>query len=432
MSGACLVNATLSGATIANNTNLANAIFCNTTMPSGSINNSGCSKGTACCDTCLPSTCAQTCCSGQCVNVQTDPNNCGACGTTCGDRDICQNGACVCAADTCQSLGKNCGSWPDGCGGTLLCGSCSGQLQCADGICQACDVCASGCAFTSVQAAIAAATAGDTIVICAGTYLTNAQITKDLILIGAGAGTNPSTGTILDGDQKGHVLYIDSAKVTVRNLTVTRGYNVIWGGGILNNFGTVVIDGVDVVKNSAGDGGGIANGGYMTVRGNSRIAENTAESFGGGLANYQELTLENCSITDNTAVQRAGGVWNYGVNPQTMVKTGADIRRNKAPIGGGLVSADGLITLEAGSVVTLNTATDGAGAGGGLYEGPRGSATVANASIVIRQYLRQLRAGRGRADLRRLTAPGDAGREYSFPRPLTKVESPRERRAMRR
>ncbi len=30
-----------------------------------------------------------------------------------------------CAADNCQTLGKNCGDWPDGCGGTLSCGALS-------------------------------------------------------------------------------------------------------------------------------------------------------------------------------------------------------------------------------------------------------------------------------------------------------------------
>ncbi|MFT3714329.1 MAG: DUF6184 family natural product biosynthesis lipoprotein [Archangium sp.] len=36
----------------------------------------------------------QTCCSNACVNLQTDRNNCGACGTTCGSSVSCQSGQC--------------------------------------------------------------------------------------------------------------------------------------------------------------------------------------------------------------------------------------------------------------------------------------------------------------------------------------------------
>jgi predicted DNA-binding protein YlxM (UPF0122 family) len=35
-----------------------------------------------------------------------------------------------CMPATCQSLGKQCGTWPDGCGGTLNCGSCPSGYTC--------------------------------------------------------------------------------------------------------------------------------------------------------------------------------------------------------------------------------------------------------------------------------------------------------------
>ena len=85
------------GATFANNTNLANAIFCNTTMPDGSPNNSGCGSGTTCC----PQSCesdgdcpaCQTCSAGACVAV-TDGTACNA-GDLCTINDSCQAGVCV-------------------------------------------------------------------------------------------------------------------------------------------------------------------------------------------------------------------------------------------------------------------------------------------------------------------------------------------------
>lgn len=36
----------------------------------------------------------QTCCNNACVNLQTDRDNCGACGTTCGASVSCQSGVC--------------------------------------------------------------------------------------------------------------------------------------------------------------------------------------------------------------------------------------------------------------------------------------------------------------------------------------------------
>lgn len=78
LSGSCLVDADFTGATFANNTNLYNAIFCNTTMPDGNINNSGCGSGTACCSTCIQA-----------------GDACGAgIGGACCDATQCTNGLC--------------------------------------------------------------------------------------------------------------------------------------------------------------------------------------------------------------------------------------------------------------------------------------------------------------------------------------------------
>ena len=46
-----------------------------------------------------------------------------------GDEEI------VCVPDTCGSLGYNCGSWDDGCGGTLDCGTCGSGYVCTAGTC---------------------------------------------------------------------------------------------------------------------------------------------------------------------------------------------------------------------------------------------------------------------------------------------------------
>src|ERR1700733_736138 len=55
-------------------------------------------------------------CGGTCANVQTDNQNCGACGTVCQSGQSCQSGQCACSSgmlcgSSCvTSDAKNCGS----------------------------------------------------------------------------------------------------------------------------------------------------------------------------------------------------------------------------------------------------------------------------------------------------------------------------------
>lgn len=122
--GACLVDADLTGATT-RSTNFTGAIRCRTTMPNGTVDNSGCNKGTRCCPTCIEE--GETC--GQ-----------GIAGTCCGAATCC-NGRCRtgCCPATCQSLGVECGPARDGCGGVIDCGSCGDTAPiCARGTCVTC------------------------------------------------------------------------------------------------------------------------------------------------------------------------------------------------------------------------------------------------------------------------------------------------------
>jgi hypothetical protein len=163
----CFVGANLRGARMAG-TNTGTVIFCRTTMPDGSTNDSGCGKGTDCCPTCegpCPSgqrccgngTCAECCSDGHCAdglscnggvcgecvpdcaNRECGPDSCGAtCGDGCTVPYTCNNrtGRCVCQPD-CDD--KSCG--PDGCGGVCEPGCSEAVPACtSDGQCVACVV----------------------------------------------------------------------------------------------------------------------------------------------------------------------------------------------------------------------------------------------------------------------------------------------------
>ena len=66
------------------------------------------------------------------------PNGCGeelSCGD-CPEGGTCANGLCKCVPKTCADLELGCGAAEDGCGGQLSCGACAGTEKCVDGQCQ--------------------------------------------------------------------------------------------------------------------------------------------------------------------------------------------------------------------------------------------------------------------------------------------------------
>jgi hypothetical protein len=89
LTGACFVDADLTGANL-KASNLSGAIFCHTTMPDGTINDSGCDNGTSCCPT---STCA---------DCPVDPKT-GLPGFCC-PGDLCSCGGICCGDDECWIL----------------------------------------------------------------------------------------------------------------------------------------------------------------------------------------------------------------------------------------------------------------------------------------------------------------------------------------
>jgi hypothetical protein len=103
-----------------------------------------------CISTC-PSSGNSTCCKGVCVDIYTDPNNCGGCGNACEGGQTCQAGQCDCpnGQTLCSNQCVNTSGDPSNCGGCGIACT-SGSPYCVNGGCAPCPsgetMCPGGCA----------------------------------------------------------------------------------------------------------------------------------------------------------------------------------------------------------------------------------------------------------------------------------------------
>jgi hypothetical protein len=242
-------------------------------------------------------------------------------------------------------------------------------------------VCAGGCDYTSIKAAIATPTTrdGDTLALAAGTY-TEAGITvdKSLTLQGEAAATTIVQAATTPNTATDRVFTI-ARGVTVTILELMIRYGVTpssWpGGGGLYNQGTLTLIDSIIRSNAASQGGGIENNSYGTLTLiHSTVRGNVATGGGGGLTSFGTLTLINSTVSRNVAQTGAGGGL---ANVGTLTLINSTVSRNMASAssGGGLVSGYATLTL-INSTVSGNSSK----AGGGLasYEGP---VTLANSTV---------------------------------------------------
>ena len=171
-------------------------------------------------------------------------------------------------------------------------------------------------------------------IVCAGggiceTGTRGVEITGDLIINGAGAGT-----TIVDGNALLRVFDIVSGiTVDISGLTVRNGDSKD-GSGVRND-GTLTMTNVTVSNNTAaGSGGGIHNNGTLTIT-DVTVSNNTARGTGGGIHNNGTLTITGVTVSDNTAAASGGGIYNGLRGTLTLTySTGSGNRAGTA--GGGI------------------------------------------------------------------------------------------------
>jgi predicted outer membrane repeat protein len=195
------------------------------------------------------------------------------------------------------------------------------------------------------------------VTIITNTYVITADTTVD--------GGNLIT---LDGeDLRQHFLVQPGGTLTLRNINLHKG-DATNGGSIYNN-GTLVINRVNFVGNSAGDtGGAIYNLGAHDVSDtnfnqNKTVTNTAAIGYGGAVANLGVMTLTRASFVNNDG-RFGGALFVGGTLSARATIDGATFSQNRASQFGG-----GLYTNAETTAITVTRsafAGNSANVGGGL------------------------------------------------------------------
>jgi hypothetical protein len=253
--------------------------------------------------------------------------------------------------------------------------------------------------YNSLQAAVDAAAAGDTLGVN-GTCVGNTTVAKDITLKGDGG--SPT----LDGGRAGTVVHITGGTTTIKDLKIANGVANVEsaegngccvGGGIAITGAAAAARLVDslVTGNSATVfGGGIdVDDGTLTLV-DSTVSGNTAWSSGGIDSDFGTILLRDSAVSGNTAAggttcqglgSCAGGIWNFGgtltlhdsvVSGNTATRRGGGIV-NQTPTGG----PTAVLTLSGTSSIVNNRAFGDptVNLGGGIWIRGTGTVTTATA-----------------------------------------------------
>jgi len=204
---------------------------------------------------------------------------------------------------------------------------------------------------SSVQAAVDAASSGDTISIGPGTFEGAVSVSaKTLYIQGSGIG-----GTVLQGDGSETVLAVQGAGLNLAQLTLSGGSQGLDLSGVVGSIETVELR--DNTGASAGGGIAIRNGSDVNMV-TVYIEDNGAESGGGlHLDASSQAEISGAWIANNSASDSGGGVHSSG----NLTLTESTVRDNEASVHGGGLFATGISPDITTSAFWGNTAGENGG-----------------------------------------------------------------------
>jgi hypothetical protein len=274
-------------------------------------------------------------------------------------------------------------------------------------------VCASGCAYTQIAAAVAAAHSGDIVNVAPGTYLGGFTIDQNLTLNGSGAGC-----TIISGNPPapaGSVLTIgvygasSEPTVSISGVTITGGVArsspvsipFVGEAGVIAAGG-----GVEIPPNAAFTGGATVTISNSVITGNRVAPTHTlaigppcpgnvrcpfAEADGGGIDSWGTLTLANTTVSDNRvgtasglsaiASDANGGAIVNQLGPLANANSTISANEASASAPNGRFADSGAMQLVGGTLTMTNSTV--AGNSASLAASEPSSVDANNGSIAI-------------------------------------------------
>ncbi|EMI21354.1 vcbs repeat-containing protein [Rhodopirellula maiorica SM1] len=208
---------------------------------------------------------------------------------------------------------------------------------------------------TSLREAITLATAGDTIVLGAGTYnltIDTLEIDKTLTVTGADA-----RSTIIDGTALSKRVFElqESSVVTMSGMTIQGGDESNGGGILVDSSAVLNLSDALLQNNSSNDGGAIHVHGTANLQ-RVLLFNNNASSKGGAI-NFHGAdggSLTNVTISGNTASSDGGGLH----TDTNITITNSTITLNTGDKGGGIVNSGAVVTIS-NTIVAGNTGVNG-------------------------------------------------------------------------
>jgi predicted outer membrane repeat protein len=241
------------------------------------------------------------------------------------------------------------------------------------------DACAYEEQFSTIQALIDAASAGDTILIDPGTYEGSINFQGKDIVVGSLFLTTGDSSyisqTILDAKQSGSVVRFEnneSSGAVLSGLTLTGGH-AVEGGGIFISGASPTLSHLLITGNKAyscevGDYFKAASGGGIYMEGGNpalskvMVSQNSSEAEGGGIyMSSADPSMDLVTVRNNTATDLGGGIY-FGNSGPSLSRVA--VIDNEAVNGGGLYLAALSSPNLVNTVVGDNTASN---EGGGLY-----------------------------------------------------------------
>lgn len=182
-------------------------------------------------------------------------------------------------------------------------------------------------------------------------------ITADVTISGPGAANFIISGG--NSSTVGTIFTIDSGvTASISGLTITKaagscgGSSLDYGGGICVDGGTLTVDNIAFINNSANVGGGIYNQGTLTVS-NCTFSGNSSTGNGGAIANDSVATVTNGTFFgDSSTSGGGGGIYSQGTS-LTVTNSTFD-GNSSSTAGAALANESGTMTV-ANSILTADS-----------------------------------------------------------------------------